>query len=286
MTKRRHNAFTLTEMLVVLGIIVVVVSLLLPAVMRARRQARQALCMSNFRQVGAQILIYAERNEDYIPLGTSRLKDPARPGIQPITPDKAPGVPWEWPDYHTRNNQYLWVEGSPSSALGPLFLSKMIRPTEAKILYCPLEQYKPFRWELNGPKYDQALAGEPVSILISYAVRPMHRIWIHDYVTHTAQYPELMPKLMRNDHIALMAEHPQRDPWNHGTDAAPLIHALYGDGSVRVVPVKAFAHLLGPYWTIDLPWFPDGYVYKSNHLAINEEDPKADTIWKRIDEYK
>lgn len=243
--------------------------------------------MHNLRQISELILLYAEQNEDYIPLGTCRLKDPSRPGIHPITPFKAPNLPFEWPDYHTRNNQFLWVEGSPSSALGPLFLAKLIKPRDAKILHCPSEEVVPFRWEFNRDKYERALAGDSVSILISFAVRPMKRLWIHDDMKHTVEYPRLMPQLMRmrSDHIALLAEHPQRNPWNHGTEKAPWIHVLYGDASVRVVPIKEFQHLLGPYWTIDFPLF-DGYLTKSNHLAINEDDPKADSIWKRIDEYR
>src|SRR5690242_16553260 len=120
----RQHGFTLTEMLVVVGIIVLLVSLILPAVLRSRRQARLTVCMNNLRQIGTFYLLYAERNDDYIPLGTSRFKDPEHPGVVHYTPIRPPPInlPYPWPGYHTINNQYLWVEGSPSAAMGPFLL--------------------------------------------------------------------------------------------------------------------------------------------------------------------
>ena len=159
----RCRAFTLTEILVVLGIIVVLLSVILPAIMRARRQARMTACMNNFRQIGALYLIYAERNEDYIPLGTSRFKDPNHPGVVHYTPIRPPPInlPYPWPGYHTINNQYLWVEGSPSAAMGPFLLGGLITPDNAKILYCPSEEITWFRWEYNRSDFDKVKSCSP-----------------------------------------------------------------------------------------------------------------------------
>src|SRR3954453_852513 len=109
----RTRAFSLTEMLVLVGILIVVVGLLLPAVMRARQRAKQTQCMNNLRQIGAFYTEYADRNDDDVPLGTSRFSDPTHKGPVPINP------PITWPGYYTRLNQSLWVEGAPSSAMGP-----------------------------------------------------------------------------------------------------------------------------------------------------------------------
>jgi type II secretory pathway pseudopilin PulG len=54
-------AFTLVELLVVLGIIALLLALLLPAVSRAREQAKSVQCKSNLRQVYIELQIYSLR---------------------------------------------------------------------------------------------------------------------------------------------------------------------------------------------------------------------------------
>jgi prepilin-type N-terminal cleavage/methylation domain-containing protein len=276
--RARKTGFTLTEMLVVIGIVTVIVGLILPAVMHARRQGKLTTCMNNLRQIGSMYLLYAEKNDDYIPLGTSRFKDQKHEFKEEYTTG-----PWVGTNgYLTRNNQFLWVEGAPSSAMGPFLLGRIITPDNARILYCPAELIPCFRLEYNIAGYRRALAGDPVNIRIGYAVRPVHRFWTHDHVTHTVEYPPLMPKLIRNDRLALVAEHPQRRPVPHGTDGHRSFNVLYGDSSVRTLSMS----LLKPaelYYTIDFP-FRDGELPGSNGWALNPEIPERPTIWKLLDE--
>jgi prepilin-type N-terminal cleavage/methylation domain-containing protein len=67
----QRRAFTLVELLVVVGIIAVLVAILLPTLNRARESARRTKCLANLRSIGQLVNMYANMFRGQIPIGYS-----------------------------------------------------------------------------------------------------------------------------------------------------------------------------------------------------------------------
>lgn len=76
-TQRGENrpGFTLIELLVVIAILALLLAVLLPALRLATAAARQTVCLSNLRQLGVMVFLYAEGNDQALP-PSARTGDP------------------------------------------------------------------------------------------------------------------------------------------------------------------------------------------------------------------
>ena len=130
----RRAAFTLVELLVVLGIIGVLIALLLPSLNRARNHARRAHCAANLRSIGQALTMYVQHYRYYPACNTGMPEGATRAiygGVWPVRlrpflggdqkvfhcPSRDERFEWTpndpWPRAEPHDEQFGFVTGEP-----------------------------------------------------------------------------------------------------------------------------------------------------------------------------
>jgi prepilin-type N-terminal cleavage/methylation domain-containing protein/prepilin-type processing-associated H-X9-DG protein len=120
MNRNRHLGFTLVELLVVIGVIAVLISLLLPALNKARESANRLACASNMRQVGQIMFMYVSENQGTLPFSAADFSTPA------LSYNRV----YSWDDLLSR---YFGVELTQAH-LDSWYIPEDLRP---RVLRCP-----------------------------------------------------------------------------------------------------------------------------------------------------
>jgi prepilin-type N-terminal cleavage/methylation domain-containing protein/prepilin-type processing-associated H-X9-DG protein len=75
---RRSRAFTLLELLVVIGIIALLATILLTVVSRARESGRRTVCMNNLKTIAHAVILYVNDNDGFFPFAAAKVSDDPR----------------------------------------------------------------------------------------------------------------------------------------------------------------------------------------------------------------
>jgi len=246
----RHSqsrAFTLVELLVVIGIIALLIGILMPTLARAREAANRAACLSNIRSLGQAFLLYANQYKGATLIG--HISD-----------------------------EYQWnytVNFADSSQTAVTHMGLLI---DAKLLQTPKSYFCPSE---NDPQWLYATSENPWPIAtipsatahhtrLGYGTRPGFS-WGKD-----GSLPNPMPRLTRLKNRAIIADlliGPTYVKARHKTG----INVGYNDGSAHWVALTNFTN--SDWAKIEY----DDFGPEHDDSLLNEKVTPATGVWAALD---
>jgi len=230
----RRGAFTLVELLVVIGIIALLIAILLPSLARVRESAKNAQCLSNLRQLGMVYQFYANDNKDQIPIGYEG------------------GSPW--------TGYFICANGKEYPLMGCLFQGKYLDAPQA--FYCPSQNDPRWQYATAENVYPPPAPGGQHT-RAGYTCRPT--------IQWSGSKPlERMPKMTQMKNKAILSDIvgiPQSAP-DFTSVHHKKINVMYGDRSVRSVDKSAYETLQGQIEKLSTSGAPLSlYVDETNPAA-------------------
>lgn len=150
--RMRARGFTLIELLVVIAIIAILAAILFPVFAQAREQARSISCLSNNKQIGLGVKMYAQDYDENFPMGTYNA-----PRNWEVNPDVEGDLGWNdcWVDGNGQGPR-AWKGFNPGDGGAPFvgcgygaefyrtLMTVQIGPylKNKQIFYCPSDKYR------------------------------------------------------------------------------------------------------------------------------------------------
>ena len=157
---RDRAGFTLIELLVVIAIIAILAAILFPVFAQAREKARQTSCLSNLKQAGIGLSMYAQDNDETFPISYYQGQDAA---------GKSCAMTYYHELYpYQKNVDVLRCPSAPEALDLPLGLSVASLP-----LACPSPALRYLSYQPNSSLVDQ---GDPNPLFGGATGRPVKRV--------------------------------------------------------------------------------------------------------------
>lgn len=252
---RSHQAFTLVELLVVIGIIAVLMGILVPALGKARSSARETQCMNNLRQWGVGFAMYVNQSKGSLP-------DDGEDGNNPANSIRYWDAAWMWFNAIPRmvnNKSYDDLQKADLAGTARLPIdgdnSLFVCPSASRAIGAPTDQlYDDGYFRMFGDTLSPAATGEARKTFLCYV--------LNSKLMSNSNPTLKISKLRPSSHFVLMVEKRMRPG-----EVSPLDSAAYGTSLARIkADRKRFTarHRNGGFLL-----FADGHVGWFSNAEVN-----------------